>query len=498
MLQNIKIRAMLFILIGIMLTLFISIGTLSLLGLNRTSHHLNTLYNDRLIPIEELSKINDHLQISIQQLLMAQFHDPRLQENSQRKSDHLITKHTDIAEGFIQKDNKIWEKYLKTYLTPKEKVLAEKFHSSLQKYRNEGQAPAIALIKQKQFLQLSKHNYSKLLPLYNEAEHYIAALIQLQLDVGKEEKEKAYANGEFTKNLTIISIIGGMLLALGISFLIIRKITRNLTESVTIMSSSATEIAATATQHETTVLNQTSLVSETTATVEELRVSAQTSSNQAENSASVIKKTKQLAEEGSLTSQRASEGMGELQEKVRAVAEQILQLSEQAGQIGVIAKVVGDLASETNMLALNAAVEAARAGENGKGFAVVASEVRKLADQSKKSAESANALVADIQKATNSAVMVAEEGNKTAEEVYNISMQNNETFHALAEYSVTIDQNAQQVVLNSQQQVIALSQISDAMNSLNAGSTEMATGTKQTKVGLQNLADVATALKAMI
>lgn len=268
--------------------------------------------------------------------------------------------------------------------------------------------------------------------------------------------------------------------------------------SINTLASSSAEIAATVEQHERTVLQQTSSVSETTATTEELRVSAQTSSNQAENAAAVVKKALQLAQDGSLSSERASAGMGDLQEKVRAIAEQILQLSEQAGQIGAIAKVVGDLAGETNMLALNAAVEAARAGENGKGFAVVASEVRKLADQSKKSAERANALVADIQKATNSAVMVAEEGSKTAKEVFNITMQNGETFQALADYAGMIDQNAQQVVLNSRQQAGALSQISEAMRSLNAGATEMAAGTKQTRIGLQNLTDVATSLNSMI
>ncbi len=50
-------------------------------------------------------------------------------------------------------------------------------------------------------------------------------------------------------------------------------------------------------------------------------------------------------------------------------------------------KVINEIARETNILALNAAVEAARAGESGKGFAVVASEVRKLAENSKYSAD---------------------------------------------------------------------------------------------------------------
>lgn len=213
----------------------------------------------------------------------------------------------------------------------------------------------------------------------------------------------------------------------------------------------AGEIASRSRELQSALEQQAISVQEATTTMDELLASSRISAEQAEAAAAGAKQVLFLIEGNEENA--AINGKSSLREKVAQLAQEILRLSDQTRQIGTISTLVSDLANQTNMLALNAAVEAARAGEHGKGFNVIATEIRKVADQSKGSAQKINALVRDIQTATNSTVMVTEEGKKNVEGVVD------------AVHNITL--NSQQISLNANQQAIAISQVVQAMNHLN-------------------------------
>lgn len=304
-----------------------------------------------------------------------------------------------------------------------------------------------------------------------------------------------------SRNLLQWSLLLGAIALFGLLLgpLISRSITYPLRQTVNALAATSVQLATTIEEHERTAMNQSAAVNQTTSAMDELDASFNQTAEIVKSAAERVQHAVSVANEGIKTVRMMQDGMVDLKEKVgTTVAGQMLTLSEQIAQISTITNQVGDLASQTNMLALNAAVEAARAGEHGRGFAVVAAEIRKLADASRKSAERINALLIEIQKATNAAVMATEESTKTVEQAIGRAQATVATFNELKDSSNSAADAAQQTLLSVPQQVTAVKQVLESMDALNTGSRETATAIGQSRIGSETLREAVDRLKSTI
>ncbi len=94
-------------------------------------------------------------------------------------------------------------------------------------------------------------------------------------------------------------------------------------------------------------------------------------------------------------------GQDTLVQTKTSVEEAISSLSSLT-KINELASEILNIAGQTNLLSLNASIEAARAGEAGRGFAVVAGEIGTLADTSRNTASSIQAICSE----TNDSIKV--------------------------------------------------------------------------------------------
>ena len=287
-------------------------------------------------------------------------------------------------------------------------------------------------------------------------------------------------------------------LTTGITFFLSDRIGRYIQRTIETISNSTNEIVDSVESQEIAVNQQANSAIATTDRVNELESISAETAEQAASSSNGARQALSLAEEGTQSVQRTIREMSELRDRVDEIAMQIINLGEQTGQITNISNLVSDLAKQTNMLALKAAVEAARAGEQGKGFGVVAGEIRKLADESKKSAQKINNLATDIQSAIDRTVIVTDLGTKTATEGIQVAEQTATTFIGVTDAVSNVFLSSQQISASATRQATAIQQVLDAMTIISQGSQESAIGMHKVKTFTSELNQVADELQAAV
>ena len=221
-------------------------------------------------------------------------------------------------------------------------------------------------------------------------------------------------------------------------------------------------------------------------------------SGKAEQSAGVARQSLDAAGKGAAAVADSISGMDGIREQIQETSKRIKRLGESSQEIGEIVELISDITEQTNVLALNAAIQAASAGEAGRGFTVVAEEVQRLAERSAAATRRIAALVKTIQADTQGAVSAMENSTQGVVEGARLSDAAGQALADISTVSRQLAELIEGISADTREQAEVATSVAAAMREILRITEQTGTGTRNTAISINELADLAVELKGSV
>ncbi len=298
-----------------------------------------------------------------------------------------------------------------------------------------------------------------------------------------QNKYEADAKGELrtlVDNLNkAIDNLNDLLHGIASNAVIVEESSNEMLDASAEMSANTGEIASAISQMSIGAQNQVGKVDESSSFVEAIGNSSREMERKAETIKLAAQSSVESSEKGKERVENVVENMEDIANAAVKTHDSISILTERSGEIERVLSVITDISSQTNLLALNAAIEAAQAGDAGRGFAVVAEEIRKLAEDSRKSAKEIEKLVGDVQNDTREASEAIETMTKSVETGGLASREASEAFNTIIGSTKETLKLSEEIVESAKLQIDNSNNIASITESIVVIAEQTATGTEE-------------------